>query len=443
MNSMIGTGFRLNQLANDGVGRVFLLLQGPHGPFFDRLGKTLRASGAEVWRCGFNVGDEYFWSDKSHYIAHDGAQDEWPAHLQRILTEKGVTDIVLYGDVRFIHATAIEIATEHGLHVHVFEEGYLRPYWISYERGGSNGNSKLMQIPLAEMKRVLCDSLNETRRPPAHWGDMRHHKFYGAFYHFLLMVANGKYKNYKGHRSIPVFEEFRLNLQRFILGPLNNIALRFKWRRVSRSGLPFTLVLMQLEHDSNFLGHSPFKTNAEFVETVVAAFAKNAPSHHLLIFKAHPLEDGRSGNPSAIRKAAARHGISDRVDYLYGGKLAELLSQARSVVTVNSTSAQQALWRHLPVKSLGRAVYAKPGIVSDQSLDEFFWQPTFPDPAAYRVLRDYLLQTSQVPGGFYSERSRAHTLRIVSDMLLAPDDPYVSLASGKVMIRQQFPEFDH
>ncbi|MEB3026010.1 hypothetical protein VJI76_09275, partial [Parvimonas sp. M13] len=47
--------------------RVFLLLQGPHGPFFDRLGRLLRDTGAEVLRVGFNAGDEFFWRDSARY----------------------------------------------------------------------------------------------------------------------------------------------------------------------------------------------------------------------------------------------------------------------------------------------------------------------------------------------------------------------------------------
>jgi capsular polysaccharide export protein len=43
-----------------GQNRRFLFLQGPHGPFFHRLGKMLRLSGAEVWRVGFNAGDRAF-----------------------------------------------------------------------------------------------------------------------------------------------------------------------------------------------------------------------------------------------------------------------------------------------------------------------------------------------------------------------------------------------
>ena len=39
--------------ADIGENRVFLFLQGPHGPFFHRLGRMLRLAGAEVWRVGF------------------------------------------------------------------------------------------------------------------------------------------------------------------------------------------------------------------------------------------------------------------------------------------------------------------------------------------------------------------------------------------------------
>lgn len=422
--------------------RVFLMLQGPHGPFFDRLGRLLRAAGATVWRCGFNAGDEFFWSDRDRFIRHEDGLPGWSAHLSRILTERGITDIVLYGDVRPIHATARAMAAERGLRVHVFEEGYLRPYWISYERQGSNGHSALMRIPLAQMRAVLREQLNEVRRPPAHWGDMRQHKFYGAFYHFLILVANRRYRAYQGHRAISVVQEFRLNLRRLVLAPFYNLGRALQWRRLRLSGWPYNLVLMQLEHDSNFLGHSPFTRNAQFIDQVVESFARAAPRHHHLIFKAHPLEDGRAGNRSAIAAAAARHDAADRVHYIRGGKLAEILSHARAVVTVNSTAAQQALWRGIPVKPLGRAVYDKPGLVSEQDLDAFLADPDAPDPQAYRVFRDYLLQTSQIPGGFYASRSRAHALRLVADMLLSPDDPYETLATGRTLPRQQLSDRD-
>lgn len=422
--------------------RVFLMLQGPHGPFFDRVGALLRDTGAQVWRVSFNAGDEFFWSDPAHLIRHHGAPEEWADHLDRIIAEKGVTDIVLYGDVRPIHAAARAAAQRHDLVMHVFEEGYLRPFWITYERGGSNGHSALMRIPLREMRNALRNRIGEMNRPPAHWGDMRQHKFYGALYHFFVLVANQRYPGYRTHRQIGVFQEFRLNLRRFLLTPFDALARMREAGAVRRGGFPYVLVLMQLEHDSNFVAHSPYGRMAEFTDELLTEFARSAPRHHHIVFKAHPLEDGRGGIRQAIQDRALALGIAERVHFVRGGKLARLLNQARSAVTVNSTAAQQALWRGLPVKAMGRAVFDKPGLVSDQSLGEFLHDPRPPKAVAYRRYRDFLLESSQVPGGYYAARSRAHALRIVVDMMLAPEDPYQALFAGRGKYRQQMGDKD-
>ncbi|MEY4871307.1 MAG: hypothetical protein RLZZ563_637, partial [Pseudomonadota bacterium] len=56
---------------------------------------------------------------------------------------------------------------------------------------------------------------------------------------------------------------------------------------------------------------------------------------------------------------------------------------------------------------------------------------------AYRDFRRYLLETSQIPGGFYSARGRRELLRHVTDLLLAAEDPYDALRSGNAAHRQQ------
>lgn len=421
----------------DGIDRVFLFLQGPHGPFFARLGAMLEAAGARVWRVGFNRGDEAFWRDRASFIPYTGSQDDWPATFAALLDEKQVSDIVLYGDTRFIHAEAVQIARARGLAVHVFEEGYLRPYWVTYERGGSNGNSRLMEMSVADMRAALEDAEREIPEAPAHWGDMRQHIFYGALYHWFVMFLNGRYAGFRPHRDIPVTKEFRLYLKRLMLMPAIAGQRALATRQVKTGGFPYHLVLLQLEHDSSFRMHSPFASMTEFLEPVIAGFAEGAPRHHHLVFKAHPLEDGRVNLRGEILRLARGHGVADRVHYLHGGKLAQLLDHARSAVTVNSTAAQQVLWRGLPLKVFGRAVFAKPEFVSTQPLPEFFAHPNRPDSRAYRDYRFYLLETSQVPGGFYSARGRRQLLRQVVDMMLAPDDPYEALARGTAAPRQQ------
>ena len=202
-----------------GERRTFLFLQGPHGPFFGRLGKMLRATGADVYRVGFNAGDAAFWREKASYIPFQSPIDEWPDRFRSIVADKNITDIVLYGDTRRIHAEAVTAAKELGLTVHVFEEGYLRPYWVTYERGGSNGNSALMSQSIRQMQKTLAKAELDIPEAPAHWGDMRHHVFYGALYHGYLLFANHSYRNFEPHRSITVTAEFRLYVKRLTLMP--------------------------------------------------------------------------------------------------------------------------------------------------------------------------------------------------------------------------------
>ncbi|MEL7132391.1 MAG: capsular biosynthesis protein [Pseudomonadota bacterium] len=417
--------------------RVFLFLQGPHGPFFNRLGAMLRHAGATVWRVGFNAGDRAFWFHSGSYIPYRDSMDGWPARFAQLVEDKAVTDIVLYGDVRPVHAHAVAEAKRRGLTVHVFEEGYMRPYWVTYERGGTNGHSRLMDMSVAQMQKALALSDIEAALPPASWGDMRQHIFYGALYHWFVMFRNGEYRNFRPHRSLTVAREFRLYLKRLLLMPVHMIDRMQATLRIRYGGFPYHLALLQLEHDSSFQEHSPFDTMPDFLDLVIRGFAEGAPAHHHLVIKAHPLEDGRAPIRRTIRSLARELDLGGRVHYVRGGKLAQLLNDARSAVTVNSTAAQQVLWRGIPLKVFGKAVFAKPEFVSDQPLSAFFAGATRPDTRAYRDYRRYLLETSQLPGGFYSARGRRQLMRQVVDMMLSAHDPYDALAEGTAAPRQQ------
>ena len=98
---------------------------------------------------------------------------------------------------------------------------------------------------------------------------------------------------------------------------------------------------------------------------------------------------------------------------------------------MNSTAAEQALWRGLPLKAFGEAVYNRPEFVSDQDAATFFAAPRLPDREAYLTYRSFLLATSQIPGGFYAWRSRRKLLRQLPDLMLAPESATEMLLNGK------------
>ena len=417
--------------------RSFLFLQGPHGPFFGQLAHMLHHTGAATWRVGFNRGDQALWPDKARYTAFHGSIEDWPSAFATLIQTHAITDLVLYGDTRPIHAIAITAAKAASIPVHVFEEGYLRPHWVTYERGGSNGHSRLMEMSVDAMRDSLANTAVDLAAAPAHWGDMRQHMFWGAVYHGLLLAGRHRYPGFRPHRSLTAAQEFWLYAKRYALLPLHSLERIAATWRIRHGGFPYHLALLQLEHDASFQMHSPFASMADFLAVVVAGFAKGAPLHHHLVFKAHPLEDGRVNLARMIRALAHSHGIAARVHFVRGGKLARLLDHAVSAVTVNSTSGQQALWRGLPLRPFGAAVYAKPEFVSSQPIDQFFTQADKPDSRAYRDYRHYLLETSQVAGGYYSSRGRRVLLRSVVDMMLAVADPYDALSHKGAAPRQQ------
>lgn len=420
-----------------GNGKTFLFLQGPHGPFFYRLGQQIRATGANVWRVGFNAGDAAFWPDRKTYLPYRAKHDGWVTWLTQKITELGITDLVLYGDTRPVHAMAVACARDLGLTIHVFEEGYMRPYWITYERNGSNGHSKIMTLSVADIRARLRNTPREMTEVPAHWGDMKQHIFYGALYHWFVLFANQRYSNFAPHRRLTVRQEFMLYLKRLALFPLHWAERVLATMRIKFGGFPYHLALLQLEHDASFLAHSNFEKLADFTDLVLQGFADNAPSHHHLVFKAHPLDDGRAPIRRDIREKAQELGVSARVHFVRGGKLAALLDHAKSAVTINSTAGQQALWRGLPLRAFGTAVYSKPEFVSDQALGAFFRAPRKPDRDAYLDFRQFLLETSQISGGFYSATGRGQALRQVVDRMLAKTDPYAVATCETAAARQQ------
>ncbi|MEL7379838.1 MAG: capsule biosynthesis protein CapA [Pseudomonadota bacterium] len=415
--------------------RRFLFLQGPHGPFFGQLARRLQDLGHHCQRIGINQGDRAFWPRRLPYTAFRAPLGTWPETLAAHLTRHAITDLVVYSDARAFHRDAIAVARETGLRVHVFEEGYLRPYWISYERDGANGNSALMQITRDQIDAAAPTAQSPARRVPAVWGALRQHIFYGALYHFCVLALNHSYPAFRPHRSLGTAAELRLYLRLMAGLAPRRIERALAERRIARLAVPSHLVLLQLAHDASFRDHGPFETAAEFIRTVLQGFAEGAPPGHHLIFKTHPLEDGREPIARTIRTEAQALGLGGRVHVLHGGKLARLLDETLSVVTVNSTAAQQALWRGLPVKAFGEAVYCKPGFVSDQPLATFFAAPQAPDLPGYLRFREALLTSSQVQGSFYAAAGRRQLLKTLPDRMLDPAGPYQHIVSEAVQAR--------
>jgi len=367
-----------------------MFLQGPHGPFFGSLARELQRVGARVSRIGFNAGDAFFWRGLPDFQAFHGQGADWEAFIDAAF-DAGVTDLVCYGASRPFHAIARRVAKDRGVTIHAFEEGYLRPYWITYERDGTNADSSVNALTLMNMREALANGTSKPRAAPDAWGDMRQHVFWGAVYHAALMAGRRQYPHYASHRTPGLSAEFSIYIRHLLTMPMRRLRRRLATARIRRATFPYHVILCQLAHDANFRDNSDFENQAAFLDLVFAGFAKGAPAHHHLVVKAHPLEDGREGLPGLVERLTGQYGLTNRTHLLTGGKLARLLDRAQSAVTVNSTAAEQALWRGLPLKVFGKATYNRAEFVSDQPLPEFFAKPS----ARYQRL----CSLSTVPAG--------------------------------------------
>lgn len=404
--------------------RHFLFLQGPHGPFFATMARQVQAAGHCTSRIGFNAGDAMFRRRFGVFTRYCGSSADWPAWLAQYCETHRVTDVILYGTTRPVHAEALKLAKGKGIKTHIFEEGYLRPWWVTYERSGSNATSRLMATSLEEMREALAGHTAPPSPAPARWGDTRQHVFWGAVYHGVVLAGSLRRAPFPTHREPGVSAEVAIALRHLILSPYAALARARATARIARSGAPYHLVLLQLAHDANYRAASPYATTEDYLADVISSFADGALGHHHLVFKAHPLEDGRQPLRRLIHRLAAKHGVAHRVHFLSGAKLAPLLDGAHSAVTVNSTAAHQALWRGLPMKTLGLAPHAKPGLSSNAELKDFFRAPTPPDRDAYMTFRTFLLATCQIPGGFYAAKARQRLLKWAVDAILSENDPF-------------------
>jgi hypothetical protein len=144
---------------------------------------------------------------------------------------------------------------------------------------------------------------------------------------------------------------------------------------ILRGTYPYHLALLQLEHDASFRDHGPFASRRNSSRRSSPAFAAGAPAHHHLVFKAHPLEDGRA--PLLAEHPAGRAQRRHRRPGAFRAR-----REARAAARRREIGGHRELHRRAAgalartsAQVLRGRVYRKPEFVSDQPLTEFFSAP--------------------------------------------------------------------
>lgn len=404
------------------AGRRVMLLQGLMGPFFRRLGKGLREAGHEVFKVNFNGGDRAYWGLPKG-IDYKGTLADWPATFSGLLTTHRITDVILFGDCRDHHSGAMEICQAHGVSVWVFEEGYVRPDWVTMENGGVNGHSKLSRNPQWYRDRAAeLPPLPPHRKVPS---SFRTRAVQGLWYNAADVITRWRYPGWSTHRPWPPLAEgvgWARKLMRRDERQKQGEALLARLQHEQANYFVFPL---QLDSDAQIRLHSPFAGMIEAISLVLQSFAAHAPANTRLVVKEHPLDNGMRDWQRETADFARKFGIDKRVDYLAWGDIEAIAERARGMVTVNSTSGTLALARGVPVVVLGKAVYDMPDLTFQDGIDRFWTEASPPDASTFTAFYRVLVEECLIPGGFFSDEALdkvvAHAIARFEGRPLMPD----------------------
>ena len=383
--------------------RRTLMLQGPMSGFFSGLAALLQAHGHTITKVHFNGGDQLFWrrGGALRYNGGTAALGDW---LRALMRERGIDALVLFGQMRPMHVAAREVARELCIEVFVFEEGYLRPHYVTVERRGVNALSLQPRLASFYREAPLHHDKPQVPEPTGQtfWGMAARAAAYGL----ATLLLQPWYARNRHHRSLnPVTETLRW--------------LRGGARRLTRSWLErgelerlcsaehskrWFLVPLQVHNDSQVRDHSRFASMEAFLEEVVASFKQHAPADALLAVKHHPMDRAYTHYAPLLRRLASEHGLGARLRYLHDQHLPTLLHHARGVITINSTVGLQALYHHVPVITLAASVYQIPGLVFEGELAQFWQDPGAVDVPLYERFRAHLVASTQLNASFYARR---------------------------------------
>jgi capsular polysaccharide export protein len=383
------------------VKRRFLFLQGTASPLFDRLGDWLVARGEEVRRINFCGGDAAYWRGKPAWDFRRNVEELAPWLEERL---DGVTDLVLFCDAFPVHRVATALAVRACMRIHVFEEGYVRPNWVTLQRGPTHAAYLMPRDPqwYLQVNAQLPDAGDGRPLYASVWARALH----DMAYHLAGLANPLAYPGYRTHRPFAAPLEYAGWARRYAMLPWWKVR---DPRRIERLKSYFFFPL-QLNADVQVVRNSPFGTMEKAIEHVLTSFAQHAPRATRLVIKNHPFDTGLSNFGAHIAKIARALDIAGRIDYLETGGLLPVFERALGVVTVNSTVGFTAVQQGLPTKVLGRAVYDIDRITHQGSLDGFWSAPRRPETNVCRAFRNVLIHATQINGGLYSARGIAMTL---------------------------------
>ncbi len=402
---------------------VFLFIGAPFGPFFSRLAREIEAAGDTVFRTVCE-GGEYLETPSHCRIIYRHRDGDWKRFIRGVVRRCKVDAVITFNDTLPRNRGALEVAEEFGLHSFVLENGYLRPHWVTLERDGVNGFSRLPRDPEVYLGARLARVDPAAKRQfPA---GLRPHVIH-TITHFVAAIAfkpvlgfDAKYYGDSVYRQgIGYFREYLWRVTH------DEEPVLARALALADSGRKVFLALLQKPGDAQLVVHSRHGGNAAFVDELITSFASEAPSDTILVVKQHPLDYGVERTPARVAALIERHNLTDRVFFLRKTSIDKIMARAHAVVTINSTAGLAAIIEEKPVLCVGRAFYNIPGLTSRGPLARFWREATPPSSNLVKGFVAFLKRTSQFNGGFHTPEGREILVprlaqRLIEGVRLAP-----------------------
>jgi capsular polysaccharide export protein len=383
---------------------VFLFVGAPFGPFFGRLAREIEGAGGQVFRTVCE-GGEYLETPSQCRVPYRRQDGDWKRFIRNVMRRNKVEAVITFNDTLPRNRGALEVAEEMGLHSFVLENGYLRPHWVTLERDGVNGFSRLPRDPEVYLDpRLATPQPVRDRSFPA---GLRPHVIH-TITHFLAAIAFkpvlGFDANYYGdsvyRQAVGYMKEYAWRMTHDESGVLARVLEQ------ADAGRKVFLALLQKPGDAQLVVHSRHGGNAAFVEELIGSFAADAPEDAILVVKQHPLDYGVERTPARVAALIERHKLADRVFFLRKTSIDRIMARAHAVVTINSTAGLAAIIEEKPVLCVGRAFYNIPGLTCPGPLSRFWTDAKRPSPELVRGFVAFLTSTSQFNGGFHTPEGR-------------------------------------
>lgn len=407
--------------------RNVLLLQGPIGPFFSRFAGELTERGFNVWKVNLNAGDRMFYR-QDQAIDYSGTLQGWDSYLERLIVNKDIGRIYLFGDCRSYHRVARKIAKRHGIRLFVFEEGYIRPNYITLEEHGVNGYSPMLnrKLDLNELESMAEESVSTGEKLLPRKTFFRTF-FYIVGYYLSCCIQKKRFPDYQHHRTLKAVSEgacwirsgFRkLRFQHSEKNTLKKI--------ISEYDKNYFVCPLQVHCDMQVVVHSKFNSIEHFIGDVLTSFARHAALNKAIVFKHHPMDRAYKDYSLLFENLVAELGLHGRVFYVHDVCLPTLLKNAEGSVLINSTVGMSSLFHGTPVKTLGKAIYDLPGLTTQRSLESFWGRPGVVNRNMFLAFRQHLIENNQLNGSFTARLDAFSTTGLLWSDSLSEEHRYVA-----------------